>query len=207
MKRLQATYGLLTYTQCQGLDPTLVAEHIASLGGKCVIGREPHEDGGTHLHAFCHFVPRLRTHREDWADIEGFPHPNFSKEVKGTPWEQYDYAVKQQDIVHCGLERPKEVGKAQQDRAASWIPPEGLKTEKEGMEWLSKAQPEAWIKNHGNCMAWIHTTFKKVATEYKHDESIVFDWSRVGLEVESLLKGWVENSLIGHVRGGEHIFF
>lgn len=47
-----AKYGLFTYAQCGDLDPFDVVCLFSELGAECIIGREEHQDGGTHLHAF-----------------------------------------------------------------------------------------------------------------------------------------------------------
>ena len=47
-----AKYGLFTYAQCGDLDPFDVVCLFSEVGAECIIGREEHQDGGTHLHAF-----------------------------------------------------------------------------------------------------------------------------------------------------------
>nr|UTM74950.1 replication-associated protein [Tick-associated circular DNA virus] len=97
-------YVLLTYAQCGNLDPFGVMEHISSLAGECIVGREHHEDGGIHLHVFCDFGRKFRSRRVDVFDVGG-KHPNVSKSY-GTPEKGYDYAIKDGDVVCGGLGRP-----------------------------------------------------------------------------------------------------
>ena len=102
--RLQARYVLLTYAQCGELDLFKVCNHLAALDAECIIGRETHDDGGTHLHAFVDFGRKYRTRNERQFDVDGY-HPNIQPS-KGTPEKGYDYAIKDGDVVAGGLERP-----------------------------------------------------------------------------------------------------
>jgi hypothetical protein len=99
-----ARYGLFTYSQSTGLDHWSVLDHFSSIGAECIIGKEQHADGGTHLHVFADWGRRKRFRRVDFADVSGF-HPNIEPS-RGTPALGYDYAIKDGDIVAGGLERP-----------------------------------------------------------------------------------------------------
>lgn len=99
--RFQARYALLTYAQCGDLDPWAVNDHLAELGAECIIAREVHADGGTHLHAFVDFGRKFRTQRTDVFDV-GDHHPNISPSY-GTPEKGFDYAIKDGDVVAGGL--------------------------------------------------------------------------------------------------------
>lgn len=99
-------YGLFTYAQCGSLDPWEVSNHFSTLGGECIIGREEHADGGTHLHAFVDFQSRKRFRIQSFADVCGF-HPNIVRS-RGTPWDGYDYAIKDGEVVAGGLARPEQ---------------------------------------------------------------------------------------------------
>lgn len=106
-----ARYVLLTYSQSEGLDPFSIVEHLSGMGAECIIARESHSDGGTHLHAFVDFGRKFRTRRHDVYDVDGF-HPNISPSL-GNPARGYDYAIKDGDIVAGGLERPGEVDRSE----------------------------------------------------------------------------------------------
>ncbi|QCW23705.1 MAG: replication-associated protein [Gemykibivirus minti1] len=97
-------YALLTYAQCGTLDPFEVSNLLSELGGECIIGRENHDDGGIHLHAFVDFGRKYRTRNPRQFDVGGY-HPNVLPAQK-TPEKMYDYATKDGDIVAGGLERP-----------------------------------------------------------------------------------------------------
>lgn len=101
--RFAAKYGLLTYSQCGDLDPFRVVDHLAGLGAECIIGRELHADGGTHLHAFFMFDRKFQSRNARIFDVDSC-HPNIRRGYK-TPESMYDYATKDGDIVAGGLER------------------------------------------------------------------------------------------------------
>jgi len=102
--RFQAKYGLLTYAQSEGLDPWRVNDLLSNLGAECIIGKEDHADGGSHLHAFFMFDRKFQSRNARIFDIDGH-HPNILRGSK-TPGQMYDYATKDGDIVAGGLERP-----------------------------------------------------------------------------------------------------
>lgn len=102
--RLQARYVLLTYSQSGDLDGARVASHLESLGGKSVIGRENHADGGIHLHAFVDFGHQFSTRDVHIFDVDD-RHPNVQRGYR-TPEKMWDYATKDGDVVHEGLDRP-----------------------------------------------------------------------------------------------------
>ena len=99
-----ASYALLTYSQCGELDPWAIVEHLAELRGECIVAREAHADGGTHLHCFVHFERKFRSRRADVFDVHGC-HPNVSP-THTTPQAGFDYACKDGVIVAGGLARP-----------------------------------------------------------------------------------------------------
>jgi len=104
---------LLTFAQCGDLDPTKVVRHIEESGGECIIGREPHADGGFHLHCFVQWEHELHTTDPRRFDVDG-RHPNLQRMYR-TPEKGYDYAIKGGDVVGGSLERPSRAvaGKAE----------------------------------------------------------------------------------------------
>uniref|UniRef100_A0A8E7G1S7 Replication-associated protein n=1 Tax=Prunella montanella Genomoviridae sp. TaxID=2814991 RepID=A0A8E7G1S7_9VIRU len=102
---LNARYFLVTYPQCDGLDEWAVNDHFGSLGAECIVAREDHADGGTHLHVFCDFGRKFRSRRADIFDVDGF-HPNIERSKKN-PRKGAAYACKDGDIVAGGLAIPQ----------------------------------------------------------------------------------------------------
>lgn len=102
--RLQFKYVLLTYSQCGDLDPFRIVDLLSNLGGECIVGREHHQDGGIHLHAFCMFETKFRSRNTRVFDIDSH-HPNIQRGFR-SPEKMFDYATKDGDICAGGLERP-----------------------------------------------------------------------------------------------------
>lgn len=102
--QFSSRYVLLTYAQSGTLSEWSVLDHISSLGAECIIAREDHADGGTHLHVFCDFGRKKQSRRADFFDVEGV-HPNISAS-RGRAGEGWDYATKDGDVVAGGLARP-----------------------------------------------------------------------------------------------------
>lgn len=103
--KFSAKYALLTYSQCGSLDPFGIMDHLSTMGAECIIGREYHLDGGTHLHVFCDFGRKFQSRRVDVFDVGGY-HPNIVKSY-GSPEKGYDYAIKDGEVVCGGLGRPE----------------------------------------------------------------------------------------------------
>ena len=99
-----ARYALLTYAQCGNLDEWAVSDHMSALGAECIIGREDHADGGTHLHVFLDFGKKKQSRRPNFFDVGGH-HPNITPS-RGRPELGYDYAIKDGNVVAGGLARP-----------------------------------------------------------------------------------------------------
>lgn len=75
-----ARYALLTYAQCGDLDPFAVSDHFTELGAECIVAREDHADGGTHLHSFVDFGRKYRVDPEPYR-----PDPQFVFDLTGAP--------------------------------------------------------------------------------------------------------------------------
>lgn len=116
--RFAAKYGLLTYAQSEGLDPFRIVNHLADLGAECIVGRELHDDGGTHYHAFFMFARKFQSRNPRVFDVDS-RHPNILRGIK-TPHAMYDYATKDGDICGGGLERPSEGGDSAKNNDEFW---------------------------------------------------------------------------------------
>ena len=119
---LNARYFLVTYPQCGTLDEWSVNDHFGSLGAECLVGREVHADGGTHLHVFCDFGRKFRSRRADIFDVDGC-HPNIERS-KRNPRKGAAYACKDGDIVAGGLaveSLPSRLVSAAQDSGSTLV--------------------------------------------------------------------------------------
>jgi hypothetical protein len=119
---LRAKYILLTYSQVDEdvFHPEALVTLIHNWDGKCRIGREFHQDGGVHYHAFCVKENRFVTRDKRKFDIAGF-HPNITP-VMRTPHKAWAYAIKDGDVVHDDIpEAPVgRSGKAKKPRNEVW---------------------------------------------------------------------------------------
>lgn len=77
--RLRALRIFLTYPRCP-LEPQVLLDHVKSLEIppllEYIVAREPHSDGGLHLHAFLRFETPLECIDPAFFDFSGY-HPNI----------------------------------------------------------------------------------------------------------------------------------
>lgn len=179
-----AKYILLTYAQCADLDYASVASKISDLHGECTIGRERHADGGVHLHVLCEFEPKLSTRESTTFDVGG-RHPNILK-VGRTPWKAFDYACKDGDIVHRGLERPSEEdSNGLRERAAwegeyptKWHYITAATTKDEFWARLGAEDPRSLACSYTNVAKYANWKYEYHAESYQHPVDFSFNLER-----------------------------
>jgi len=205
--RFQNRYVLLTYSQCGDLDPFKIVDLISSYNGECIIGRESHEDRGTHLHAFVDFNRTKKFSKQDCFDIDGY-HPNIAPMTRGQPGDMWDYATKDGDIVGGGLLDRPETTSGRKRKTAEQTNPEELKrlrtmtSETELDEALWDIFGERYILSYGNIASFKRDILKPKPTPYKNPEGLVIDY-----EAYPELKHWVEENIEGFKLGGKIVFF
>lgn len=168
-------YGLFTYSQSDGLDAFDVVNHFASLGAECIIGREDHADGGTHLHCFADFGRKRRFRRPLFADVGGY-HPNIQPS-RGTPGTAYDYAIKDGDVVGGGLERPVESGGRSRTTGGSDDAMAALVAiDDEQTFWATcrEVAPGLLLRCHSSLESYAKRRFAARVQEYSHPQQLVF---------------------------------
>lgn len=191
-----ARYALLTYAQCDGLGEWEVLDHISSLQGECIIGRELHEDGGTHLHVFVDFGRKHHIRRHDAFDVQGY-HPNIVPSW-GTPEKGWDYATKDGDIVAGGLERPGPgENVAVKASAIAFGRIADAVTIEEFWSLARDLEPRALLCNFGNFQRYAEWKFRVVVEEYEHPDSVFLSTGNV-----PQLDEWVHGN-IGRPIGGK----
>ncbi|AGU67665.1 replication associated protein [Gerygone associated gemycircularvirus 3] len=168
-------YFLLTYAQCGTLDAWTVNDHLAFLGAECIIGRELHADGGTHLHAFCDFSRRFRSRRSDVFDVGG-RHPNLVPSY-GKPEGGYDYAIKDGDVVAGGLSRPS--GRGVYEDVSSWSIIVGQESEGEFWKCVARLDPRALCTNYNSLRAYANWRYRPAPVPYEHPAGIEFELGMV----------------------------
>ncbi|UDN67440.1 replication-associated protein [robinz virus RP_199] len=189
--RWQFRYALLTYAQCVDLDPFEVVNLLAGLGAECIIGREAHLDGGTHLHAFVDFGRKFRSSDPTCFDVGG-RHPNVSPS-KGRPGEGWDYAVKDADIVAGGLERPS--GDPVSRTGMDWDAAMSASSMDEFLESCLRMDAGLALRMFTQLQAYGRWRYRPEREEYVHPRGLRLDTSRV-----AELTAWVGSNL-GHGLG------
>lgn len=124
--RLQSKSFLLTYSQVTDHDaflriPSAHFDHCTSLLGTLDVyrlGRESHQDGGTHFHAYVSPKTKCTTRNARLFDYAG-SHPNVQP-VRKTPWKMWDYAGKENDVIYEHGERPGGTGTSGRGRDSIW---------------------------------------------------------------------------------------
>ncbi len=197
---INSRYVLLTYAQCGSLDPFDIVDLLATHHGECIIGREVHGDGGTHLHAFVDFGRKFRSRRADIFDVSGF-HPNISPSL-GHPDRGYDYATKDGDVVAGGLERPSPSGRAgDRERSSDRVWNEIIMAPTADTFWqlLREHQPRALCTSFVSLQKFAEWNYRVDPEPYEHDPGLVFNlagypaldrWTRENLRERSLGGGF-----------------
>jgi len=185
--RFQARYALLTYAQSGDLDPHEIVCHLSGLGGECIVGREDHEDGGVHFHAFVDFEHKFRTRDVRAFDVGG-RHPNIVSSW-GTPEKGWDYATKDGDIVGGGLLRPDNtVGKS---KGCDWSAILSAETREDFFARLEEHNPRALVTSFGSVKLFADWRFRVERGEYCHPGGISFEG------VPSDMVSWVDGNIGG----------
>lgn len=138
-----ARYGLITYSQCGALDPWAVSNHFSDLEAECIVAREMHDDGGTHLHVFIDFGRKRRFRITGQWDVGGH-HPNIVQS-RGTPERGYDYVCKEGDVVAGGLQRPAGSGSGLGGSDALWHQAMDCEDRESFLEFLRLNLPKSLI--------------------------------------------------------------
>lgn len=171
--QFNSRYVLLTYAQCGDLDPFKIVDLLGQHSAECIIGRENHEDGGVHLHAFVDFGRKFRSRRTDIFDVDG-RHPNVSPS-KGTPEKGYDYAIKDGDVVAGGLERPTEQSPVRNSEThAIWTSITTAENRQQFWELLHRLDPKSAACSYTQLSKYADWRFAPEPERYEHPHTIEF---------------------------------
>jgi len=185
--KVDCQYVLLTYAQSGDLDAGLVVEHLQRLNAECIVARESHVDGGTHLHAFVDFKRRFRSRRTNVFDVGG-RHPNISISY-GSPDAGYDYAIKDGNIVGGTLVRPSGIGVYEDE--STWTIIHRSPDESSFWESVARLDPKTLCTNYRNLRAYVDWRYNTpVHEKYVHPRGLMFE---LGMVPD--LVGWRELSL------------
>lgn len=194
---LNARYALLTYSQCGDLDPFAIVNMLSDMGAECIIGRERHENGGTHLHCFVDFGRKFRSRKTDIFDV-GDQHPNISKSL-GTPEKGYDYACKDGDIVAGGLTRPEPSSSGAGNGKAhiAWSQITSAENREEFWRLVFELDPKAAVTSFSQLQKYCDWKYKYTPAEYESPSGLEF----IGAEIDGR-NTWLAQSGINSSRNG-----
>jgi hypothetical protein len=183
---------LLTYPQVpESFDPLKIKDLLSKLNATCRIGKELHEDGGTHYHCFVHFKERYRTRDVRAFDIDG-RHPNILP-VNTTPYKAWDYVSKEDNIVVDECPRPEEKeakGKHGQQHER-WKLIHKAETEEEYWRLLENYAPKEMITSFHNISAF-------AAKKYRLEQETPFyisPYTTPDLTIYPELQKWVAENI------------
>lgn len=172
--RFDAKYGLLTYAQSGSLSADSVVEHLGRLGAECIVGRESHSDGGTHLHAFFMFERKFSSRNVRIFDVAGC-HPNVVRSY-GSPERGWDYATKDGDIVGGGLLREDCVtGGDVRGSGNKWHIIVMATSRGEFFDLCAELEPRALCCSFNSLKAYADWRFRPEPKPYEHPRELAFD--------------------------------
>jgi len=180
-------YALLTYAQCGDLDPWRVSNRLTELGAECIVARENHVDGGSHLHVFVDFGRRFRSRSAAVFDV-GHYHPNIEPTYHD-PKSGYDYAVKEGEIVAGGLEPPDEATRVERGKHFDWDQAVEATNRDDFFALLARGAPKNLILNFPAIQKFADWKFNPKPVEYVSPEGTF------SLAEYPELQGWVEREL------------
>ncbi|ANC51601.1 replication associated protein [Faeces associated gemycircularvirus 19] len=170
-----ARYVLLTYPQSGELSEWAVLDHISGLGAECIIGREDHADGGTHLHVFADFGRKKQSRRGDYFDVGG-KHPNVVPS-KGRPEGGWDYATKDGNVVAGGLGRPGTSGLPKAPNP--WREIVGAEGREEFLDLVRQLDPKSFVLKHQEIVRYADIFFAEDREPYVGPDGIRFELGMV----------------------------
>lgn len=181
-------YVLFTYAQAgPDFDYWAVVDLFAELRAECIIGREPHADGGIHFHVFVDFGRLFSSRKTDLFDVGG-KHPNILPVFK-TPAASYDYAIKEGDVVAGGLERPGR--DCDYDVDDFWAEAAHSHSGEEFLHFLDQVAPRVLITGFNSINAYKNWKWAVAPTVYTTPSGIDFDTGHA-----VVLSEWLQQAVL-----------
>lgn len=198
--RLQAKNILLTYSQVDNEDvfvrnPSAHFEHCCSVWGPIDVyrlGRELHQDGGTHFHAFIGTSDRCSTRNARLFDFDGY-HPNV-RAIRTTPGKAFDYAGKHNDVIYEFGQKPGGDRAPGNGRDGPWRDALASGSKEAFLDCLRDNAPRDYVLYHEAILRFVERQFKEEPPEYS---SPVFETDRI----DALVR-WVNQANLGGQQWG-----
>lgn len=154
------------------------------------LGRERHNDGGTHFHVFISWSERVSFRNQSLLDFHG-SHPNI-KPIPRTPEHAFDYAGKDGDIIYeCG-ERPGKSGTLSSGRDSIWADALSQQCKEDFLSVLRNRAPRDFVLYFSAIKNYAAYHFASEAPEYHPPE---FD--TIQCEEFDRFNEWLSQSGIG----------
>lgn len=199
--RFRAKAILLTYSQLNDdsiatfLSPkTAHLDHVANaLGMPDVyrLGRELHQDGGTHFHVFASWSERVSFRQQSLLDFAN-THPNIQP-VPRTPHKAFDYVGKDGDIIHEHGERPGKPGIVPSGRDGVFRDALSAECKEEFLATLEHGAPRDYIMYFDAIERFADRKYATPPTPYNSPTFETIGQERVS--------DWLEQSRIGQSTG------
>lgn len=190
--QFSARYALVTYSQSGPLSEWAVLNHFSSIGAECIIAREDHADGGTHLHVFCDFGRKKQSRRADFFDVEGY-HADI-RPSRGRAGEGWDYATKDGNIVAGGLARPG--GGGLPETPNKWREIVSAESREEFFDLLRVLDPKTLVTRWSELNRYADSAYAKRHEPYVGPTGLEFELGMVP-ELARWGRELVEDDIIG----------
>lgn len=152
--RIQTKHVFLTYSQANNVDHNDLFTHLCGLHNpiRVRVGRELHDDGGVHYHAFIQWSKPCETRDVrffDWAGI----HPNVVSRIRDIR-ATYDYCGKDGNTKDLG--DPPQTKTSKNDQLSNALQ---ATTATEFLQLVKTADPGRYIFQHSNLEYFIAKHF------------------------------------------------
>lgn len=174
--RLQAKSFILTYSQVANEDafvrtPSSHFDHCTSLLGTLDVyrlGRELHQDGGTHFHAYVSPSAKCSTRNARLFDYAGY-HPNI-RPVRKTPWTSWDYVGKGDDVIYEHGARPGGDRASDSGRDGVWALAVAATDKEEFLRILREKAPREYVLYNAAIERYVEKHFAPQPPSYESPE-------------------------------------
>ncbi len=157
-----------TYSQAPDLSREIIRDFYLGLGcDQYLIGKESHQDGGTHFHVYIKWANSFRTRNVRHFDINGY-HPNISKPRNERALFEY---ITKEDPEPLANFSPSEKKKS---RNETWSEILETTTKEEFYSKSRELAPADYVLNHERLEYFANKHFNRVVPQYEPPADQVF---------------------------------
>lgn len=184
-KKLLLTYSQVTELQhAEFVTPSDAHfDFLGRLNGppqRYRLGRESHSDGGIHFHCYAEWSSPLSTRNQSLLDYAG-SHPNIQA-IRTTPQRAWDYAGKDDDVIHEYGSFDGADGAGQSRRDSIWSDALQQTDKISFLEVIKQNAPRDYVIFNGQITAFADRTYAEAKPEYispaiqTHGFGILQEW-------------------------------